>query len=102
MKKIQLSIMLLLFLGVVSCQKTGSVNSSATTVTTDQVADMATASLAANSDGLTTNFDDIATNAQAVNSIGASGQPGVNSIGIASIAQACGTTLTDSTMKTRQ
>jgi hypothetical protein len=94
MKTIKLSLIILLMLGAFSCKKDNSASTS-TSVTTDQVADIAAGSLAENSQGLATVTDDIAVNAQGLSST--SGLT-VNSNGLstASVHQACGTTLTDS------
>jgi hypothetical protein len=92
MKTIKLSFILLLLLGAVSCKKTDN-SASTNAVTTDQAADIAVGSLAANSYGLTTVSDNIAANAQVVASI-KTGSPSVNSIG--TDHQACGTTRIDS------
>jgi hypothetical protein len=80
MKKIQTSIILLLIIGVVSCKKNDSATMPATanSVSSDQFATITTGSLAANSSGLTSNFDDITT-------------------ALIVIKQGCGTTVTDST-----
>ena len=85
---------MLLMLGAFSCKKDNS-NSSASSVTSDQAADIAASSLAENSDGFTSVTDDIATNAQGINS---STSLTINSTGQAtnSVHQACGTTLSDS------
>lgn len=92
MKTIKLSIILLLLLGAFSCKKTD--NSATSSVSTDQAADIAAGSLAANSYGLTSISDNIASNAQVVASIN-TGSPSVNSVGT-SDHQACGTTRVDS------
>jgi hypothetical protein len=94
MKTFKLSIIALVLLGAISCKKTDG-NSAANTVTSDQAADIAAGSLAANSYGLTSVSDDIAVNAQTLASINTGSQT-VNSLGTATVHQACGTTLTDS------
>jgi hypothetical protein len=83
MKKIQTSIILSLFvIGVVSCKKTQNSSPAATNgVTTDMAATISSGSLAANSSGMTTNLNDIATNS------------------LLTVNQACGTTLTDTMTK---
>ncbi len=78
MKKIQAIMVLSLFLGVVSCKKTD--NTATNSVTTDQVADISSGSIALSSDGLATNSNDIASAAL-------------------SNDQGCGTSVTDSTTK---
>jgi hypothetical protein len=92
MKTFKLSIVLLLLLGVFSCKKDNT--SASATVSGDQAADLAASALASNSGGVTSMTDDIAANAAIVASVGG---PSVNSAGIATVHQACGTTLTDST-----
>ena len=94
MKTIKLSLIILLMLGAFSCKKDNNASTSSS-VTTDQVADIAAGSLAENSGGLATVTDDIAVNAQGLNS--ANGLT-INSNGLAtsSYHQECGTTLTDS------
>src|ERR1700756_2758783 len=93
MKTFKLSIVLLLLLGVFSCKKD---NTSSTTVTSDQAADLAASSLASNSGGVTSMADDISANASVVASVNG---PSINSVGTATVHQACGTTLTDSTTR---
>jgi hypothetical protein len=78
MKKIQAIIVLSLFLGVVSCKKTD--DTAANSVTTDQVADISAGSISLSSDGLTTNSNDISSDAL-------------------SNDQGCATSVTDSTTK---
>jgi len=97
MKKIQLSIVLLLLIGIVSCKKT---DNSATIVSTDQIADLTSGSLAVSTTGLSTNFDDMAINAQSLSSIGGSAKT-VNTTGTGgnTVVQHCGVTLTDSLAK---
>jgi len=81
-------------LGAFSCKKDNSASSSSS-VTTDQAADIAAGSLAENSNGFASVTDDIAVNAQGINST--SSNLTVNSTqGTASVHQQCGTTLTDS------
>lgn len=94
MKTIKLSVVILLMLGAFSCKKDNS-GSTSTSVTTDQVADIAAGSLAENSQGLASVTDDIAVNAQTISS---TSNMTVNSNGLAtsSMHQECGTTLTDS------
>ncbi len=94
MKTLKLSLILLLMLGVFSCNKDNSTNSS--TVSSDQAADMVAGSLAENSGGFATVTDDIAVNAQGLSSVN-SGLT-VNSVGqsTSSVHQECGSTLTDS------
>ena len=94
MKTLKLSLVLLLMLGVFSCNKDKSTSSS--TVTSDQAADMVAGSLAENSGGFATVTDDIAVNAQGLSSV--NNGLTVNSVGqsTSSVHQACGTTLTDS------
>jgi len=79
---------------VFSCKKDSSTSSSATTVTTDDAADVAAGALSENSNGLASVTDDISSNAAVVASIG-SGQT-INSAGVTSEHQACGTTVADS------
>ena len=62
MKTIKLSLIILLMLGAFSCKKDNNASTSSS-VTTDQVADIAAGSLAENSGGLATVTDDIAVNA---------------------------------------
>ncbi len=90
----KLSLVMLLMLGAFSCKKDSN-SSSKSSVTTDQVADIAAGSLAANSEGFASVTDDIAANAQGVSS---TGKVNINSTGLAtsSVHQECGTTLTDS------
>jgi hypothetical protein len=97
MKKIQLSIALLLLIGIVSCKKTD--NGATTTVSTDQLADLASGSLASTT-GLSTNFDDMTVNAESLSSINGPAKTvnTVNTGGNTAIQQ-CGTTLTDSLVK---
>jgi len=91
--------MLLLLLAVVSCKK--SDNSIAATVTTDQIADITTGSLALSTTGLSTNFDDITVGAESVSSLSGPAKT-INTIGTGPglPGQQCGITLTDSTVKT--
>ncbi|MBS1521518.1 MAG: hypothetical protein JST50_11005 [Bacteroidetes bacterium] len=94
MKNLKLSLIVLLMLGAFSCKKDNS-SSSTSSVTSDQAADIAAGSLAENSNGFTTVTDDIAVNAQGINST--SSNLSVNSTqATASVHQECGTTLTDS------
>lgn len=96
MKTLRLSLVLLMMAGAFSCKKDNNAsNSSATSVTTDQVADIAASSLAENSAGLASVTDNIAINAQTLNSTNGLT---VNSNGqsTSSLRQACGTTLSDS------
>ncbi|HEY2581572.1 MAG TPA: hypothetical protein VGI43_07190 [Mucilaginibacter sp.] len=79
MKKIQTSIILLLIIGVVSCKKNENNSPVAMGPTGDEVAAIVANSLAVNTSGLTTNFNDMAVSAPIT------------------IKQACGTTVTDST-----
>lgn len=95
MKKFRLSLAALIILAAVSCTKTDSGVAATGTVTTDQVADIAAGSLATNSGGLATVTEDVAVNAQTLNSV--SGGLTVNTI---SQHQACGTTVTDSVSRT--
>jgi len=91
MKTLKTSIVALLLLAAISCKKDNSTATAA--VTSDQAADMAASSLASNSGGVASMTDDISANAVAVTSVGG---PGINSVGVASVKQACGTTLSDS------
>lgn len=93
MKTFKLSVIGLVLLGAISCKKTD--NSASVTITSDQAADMAASSLSENSYGLTSMTDDVAANAQAVTSTG-NGSQTINSVGVNSVHQECGTTLTDS------
>ncbi|MBS1527289.1 MAG: hypothetical protein JST19_16675 [Bacteroidetes bacterium] len=95
MKTLKLSMIALLLLGAFSCKKDNSPAVSAA-VTTDQAADMAASSLSSNSLGIASMTDAVSSNAVAVTSLSTGGQT-VNSVGIKSIKQACGTTLSDST-----
>jgi hypothetical protein len=90
MKTFKLSIVLLLLVGVFSCKKD---NSATTALTSDQAADMASSALASNSGGVAFMSDNISANAAAVTSVGGKT---INAVGVASVKQACGTTLTDS------
>jgi len=92
MKTFKTSIIVLLLLAAISCKKDNSTAATAA-VTSDQAADMAASSLASNSGGVASMTDDISANAVAVTSIGG---PTINSVGVASVKQACGTTLSDS------
>ena len=94
MKKLRLSIVLLLLLGGLSCKKTDS-GTTTTSISTDQAADMVAGSLSVNSEGFATVADDIATNAQIVNSVSFSTKS-VNSLGTNAVYQECGTTRIDS------
>jgi hypothetical protein len=89
MKTFKLSIVLLLLMGAFSCKKDNTSGS----LTSDQAADMASSALAANSGGVASMTDAISANAAAVASVNG---PSVNSVGVAAVHQACGTTLTDS------
>ena len=89
MKTLKLSIALLLLLGVFSCKKD---NSASVSVTSDQAADMAASSLSSNSGGVASMTDDISANAATFSSTG----PSVNSVGVSTVHQACGTTVADS------
>lgn len=91
MKTFKLSIVLLLLLGVFSCKKDNT--SASASVSSDQAADLASSALASNSGGVASMTDDISANAAAVTSVGG---PSINSVGVASVHQECGTTLTDS------
>jgi hypothetical protein len=94
MKNFKLSLIVLLMLGAFSCKKENS-GSSGSSVTTDQAADIAAGSLAENSNGFASVTDDIAVNAQGINSTGSNLT--LNSTqATASVHQECGTTLTDS------
>ena len=93
MKTFKLSLIVLLMLGAFSCKKDN--NSSTSTVTTDQAADIAAGSLAENSDGFASVTDDIAVNAQGINST-SSGLTVNSTQATNSVHQECGTTLTDS------
>jgi len=91
----KLSLVVLLMLGAFSCKKDGN-SSSNSSVTTDQVADIAAGSLAANSEGFASVTDDIAVNAQGISS---TSKVNINSTGgltTSSVHQECGTTRTDS------
>jgi hypothetical protein len=93
MKTFKQSIIVLLLLGVFSCKKD---NSASATFTSDQAADVAASALASNSGGIASMSDDISANATTVASVGG---PNINSAGVASVHQACGTTLSDSTTR---
>jgi hypothetical protein len=95
MKTFKTSILALLLLAAISCKKDNSTSATAA-VTSDQAADIAASSLASNSGGISSMTDDISANAAIVTSI--SGKT-VNSVGVTSEKQACGTTLTDSTTR---
>ncbi|MFI5160950.1 MAG: hypothetical protein ACHQHN_06710 [Sphingobacteriales bacterium] len=92
MKTFKTSIVALLLLAAISCKKDNSTSATAS-VTSDQAADMAASSLASNSGGVASMTDAISANAVAVTSVGGST---INSVGVASVKQACGTTLSDS------
>lgn len=92
MKTFKLSIALFLLLGIFSCKKD---NSASVSLTSDQAADMAASGLSSNSGGVASMTDDISANAATFSSTGQS----VNSIGMATVHQACGTTVTDSTTR---
>ena len=89
----KLSLVILLMLGAFSCKKDNSASTNSSSVTTDQVADIAAGSLAENSEGLASVTDDIAVNAQTVSS---TSNLTINSQGTSSVHQECGTTRTDS------
>lgn len=96
MKTLKLStiaVALMLFT-IASCKKDSSGTSATTTLTTDDAADIAAGALAENSGGLTSVTDNVATNADAI--VGSVNGKTINSIGAATIHQACGTTLVDS------
>jgi hypothetical protein len=78
MKKIQFSVVLMLFLAAVSCKKTD--NTATTGITTDEIAAISSHSLASSSDGMATHSNDITVNALSDN-------------------QACGSTVTDTITK---
>jgi hypothetical protein len=92
MKTFKSSIIALLLLAAISCKKDNS--TSTASVTTDDAADITAGALAENSGGLTSVTDNIATNADLVVT-SATGKT-INSVGTASVHQACGTTLVDS------
>jgi len=92
MKTFKLSIALFLLLGIFSCKKD---NSASVSLTSDQAADMAASGLSSNSGGVASMTDDISANAATFSSTGQS----VNSIGMATVHQACGTTVTDSSTR---
>ncbi|HZX60091.1 MAG TPA: hypothetical protein VFE54_15255 [Mucilaginibacter sp.] len=92
MKTFKTSIVALLLLAAISCKK----DSTSASLTSDQAADVAASALASNSGGVTSMADDISANASTVASVGG---PSINSVGVATIHQACGTTLTDSTTR---
>ncbi len=94
MKTFKTSIVALLLLAAISCKKDNT--TAITAVTTDQAADMAASALASNSGGISSMSDDISANAAVVTSV--SGKT-VNSLGVTTEKQACGTTLTDSTTR---
>src|ERR1700710_1977954 len=91
----KLSLVMLLILGAFSCKKDGN-SSSNNTVTTDQAADIAAGSLAANSEGFASVTDDIAVNAQGISSTNKVTINSTGGLGTSSVHQECGTTLTDS------
>jgi len=91
MKTFKTSIVALLLLAAISCKKDNS--TTAVAVTSDQAADMAASALASNSGGISSMSDDISANAAAVTSTNGTT---INSVGVTSEKQACGTTLTDS------
>jgi hypothetical protein len=93
MKTFKLSLVFLLILGALSCKKENTEN---VTVTTDQAADLAAGSLAADSFGLTTVSENLAASAPGSTSSASNGSQSVNSLGTASAHQECGSTLTDS------
>ncbi|MBC7401168.1 MAG: hypothetical protein H7289_14610 [Mucilaginibacter sp.] len=90
MKALKLTLIVPLLLFAISCKKTATTSSA---VTTDEAADMAASSVAANSFGFASVADNIGVNAQTLNSVSAGGQQ-VNATGTS--RQACGTTLADS------
>src|SRR5437867_3175101 len=94
MKTFKLSLIVLLMLGAFSCKKDN--NSSTSTVTTDQAADIAAGSLAENSNGFASVTDDIAVNAQGISSVNNHLTVNSTTQATASVHQECGTTLTDS------
>jgi len=85
-----IAIALMLFT-ISACKKDST---SIATVTTDDAADITAGALAENSGGLTSVTDNIATNADAV--VASATGKTINSVGTASVHQACGTTLIDS------
>lgn len=93
MKTFRLSMIALLLLGALSCKK----DSGNSTVTSDQAADMAASAMASNSGGVASMADNISANALAQTTSGASttGKT-INSVGVSSVKQTCGTTLSDS------
>jgi hypothetical protein len=93
MKTLKLSLVALVLLGVFSCKKDNSSNSTSASITSDQAADIASSSLASNSGGVASMTDAISANAVTVTSVGGKT---VNSVGTSSVHQECGTTLADS------
>jgi hypothetical protein len=93
---LKLTLIAALLFCAISCQKT---ENATVTVSSDQAADIAASSLSGNSFGFSSITDNISANAQTLNSV-SNGQQTVNSIGVNSIHQACGTTLTDSLTNT--
>ncbi|MBS1528675.1 MAG: hypothetical protein JSU01_00085 [Bacteroidetes bacterium] len=93
MKTLKLSMIAvaLAFFSISACKKDST--SASGSVSTDQAADLAASALSSNSGGVASMADDISANAAIVASVGG---PSVNSVGLASEHQACGTTLTDS------
>jgi len=96
MKTFRLSMIALVLLGALSCKKDASTSSS---LTSDQAADMTASAIASNSGGISSMADDISANAAAVTTTSAGASTGtktVNAIGVSSVKQVCGTTLSDS------
>src|SRR5579863_8766342 len=85
-----IAIALMLFT-ISACKKDST---SISSITTDDAADITAGALAENSGGLTSVTDNIATNADLV--VASTNGKTINSVGTASIHQACGTTLIDS------
>jgi hypothetical protein len=90
--KLTLFVPVLMFVAI-SCKK--SANTTSTSITTDEAADMAASAVASNSFGMTSITDNIGVNAQTLSSVNTGGQA-VNSIGTNTVHQVCGTTLADS------
>jgi len=84
-------------MAAISCKKTD--NSATATVTTDQVADITTGSLALSTTGLSTNFADITVSAESVSSLNGPAKT-INAASPGLPGPQCGITLTDSTVKT--
>jgi hypothetical protein len=91
MKTFKFTFLALLVLCAVSCQKSTTSTDSSAVVT--QAVDVAASSMAGNSFGFVSITDNMAANAQTLNSVGSQS---VNSVGANAVHQACGSTLADS------